>query len=162
MSNTKRFSSMFIRSAVVVVAAATMAAAGTMSASAEELAAASTSNTFGTSTTSAGTVTIVASAKAFRAARQNGAANLTVVFDCNATATPALRTHVQQCRIVTDTGAIYDAPSDVFAGEEATSAGTITLPGSSAMICAVGAGRMALDGSLQTATAPCRLVSLAV
>jgi hypothetical protein len=162
MSKNNSFSARFIRSLVVVAAAASMTAVGTMPASAEELASASTSNTAGSSVTSAGVVTIVGTAKAFRPARQNGSANLTVTYDCNATATPALRTQVTLCRIITDTGFVYDDPSEIFPGEEATSAGTITLPGSSAVICAAGAGRMVVDGSLQGASAPCRLISLAV
>lgn len=162
MIRNNRLAATLLHSTVAGVATVAMVAAGTMPAAASEEVAASTSNTFGMSTTSAGVVAIAGTAKAFRPARQNGSANLTVTYDCNATATPALRTQVTQCRIFTDTGDEYNDPSEIFPGEDATSAGTVTLVGSSAMICAAGAGRMAIDGSLQTATADCRLVTLAV
>lgn len=120
----------------------------------------STSTTAGVAVGS-GLVTATATAKAFRPARQNGQANLTIAYDCLATAVGAIRTHVPTCTIITDTGATYNDPSDITPGEVATSAGTITLPGSSAQICMVAAGRMALDDSLVQAQAPCRLIALA-
>lgn len=162
MTRNNRLTAKLIRSAVALAAAAAMTAVGVMPASAEEEAAVSTSSTAGATSSGVGVVTANATAKAFRAARQNGSANLTVVYACNATAAPALRTQVTQCRIITDTGAVYDDPSEIFQGETATSQGTVTLPGSSAKICAAAAGRMAVDGSLQTATAPCTLINLAL
>lgn len=162
MTTNNRLTAKLIRTTVAVAAAAAMTAVGVMPASAEEEAAVSTSSTAGATSSAVGVVTVQATAKAFRAARQNGSANLTVVYDCNATAAPALRTQVTQCRIITDTGAVYDDPSEIFQGENATSPGTVTLPGSSAKICAAGAGRMAIDGALQTATADCTLINLAL
>lgn len=159
---TRNLRNKVLRGVVCAATAVVMTATTTSPAGAADEAAASTSTTTGMTTTAAGVVAIVGTAKAFRPARQNGSANLTVTYDCTASATPALRTHVSVCRIVTDTGVVYDDPSDVFQGEAATSTGTVTLSGSSAQICATGAGRMALDGSLQTATAPCELISLAV
>ena len=163
MTSKNRLTAKLIRSTVAVAAAAAMTAVGVMPASAAEEAAVSTSTTAGATNSGVGVVTVTATAKAFRAARQNGSANLTVVYSCNATAVPALRTQVAQCRIFTDTSTTpYDDPSEIFQGETAASQGTVTLPGSRAFICAVGAGRMAVDGSLQTATADCTLINLAV
>lgn len=163
MTTNNRLTTTLIRSTVAIAAAAAMTAVGVMPASAAEEAAVSTSNTAGATSSGVGVVTVTANAKAFRAAPQNGSANLTVVYSCNAVAAPALRTQVSQCRIYTDkTVNDYLDPSEIFQGETAASQGTVTLPGSRAFICAVGAGRMAVDGSLQTATADCTLINLAV
>lgn len=151
--------------ALVLVSAAVLSTAmlAPASASAAELVAVSTSTTVGQSTTTAGTVIITATAKALRPARQNGSANLTVIYDCTVVAAPALSAQVTSCQITSDTGRTYNDVGDSTAGEVAVAAGTVTLPASnSARICASGAGQMVLNGSRQVATAPCAIISLAL
>lgn len=154
--NTQR---KFVQATLGAAVAMTVTVAGMSPATAAEAAAVSTSTTADVAT-GAGLVTATATAKAFRAARQNGAANLTIAYACVATAVGAVRTHVPACTITTDLGGSYSDPSDVTPGEIAQSSGVITLPGNSARICMTAAGRMALDQSLVQATA-CAPINLA-
>lgn len=120
----------------------------------------------GADATTSGLTTIVAvpTGKAFRAAPQGGEQNIIVQYDCTAIAAgPVLRTHVPTCYVTTNTGASSgNRPSLITPGLVAVSAGPVTLAGSSAQVCMVGAARDVFGELIASEREVCQQLTLAL